>query len=133
VGLWKEKDILILEAYPVLIAVAVWGERLKNRSIIPHMDNQALVEIINKGHSSCEAVIPLLRILYMLCLKYNITFVAQHIPGVHNVAADALSRLQMDAFRASLPQAVFLPKRIPNWLEVGQFNPWRDPLTSYLW
>ena len=130
--LWKSCDILVLEMYAVLLAVVLWGSSLANKSILLHVDNNALVHIVNRGHTSCQQVIPLLRILYVFALKYNIQFTARHIPGVKNVSADALSRLQMDVFRKSLPHAAFLPRRIPDWINVIRFNPWRDSITSYL-
>ena len=51
---WRTRDIMVLEAYPILAAIATWGEQLRNKSIIFHIDNQALVHVINKGHSACK-------------------------------------------------------------------------------
>ena len=131
-GPWLGKDILVLEAYAVVVAVATWGQSLRDRSILLHVDNQALVHIINTGHSSSELVTPLIRILYLLCLRHNISFCAEHIPGHKNSAADALSRFQWETFREFSPDAAFLPRRIPQWVHTNTFNPWQDPITSYL-
>ena len=131
---WRTRDIMVLEAYPILAAIATWGEQLRNKSIIFHIDNQALVHIINKGHSACEDMIPIIRILFLLGLKYNVSFSAEHIPSIKNIAADALSRFNLQVFRTSSPQAAFLPRRVPAWIHQDTFNPWGQPATSYpLW
>ena len=41
----------------------------------------------------------LVRIFVNLCMKYNVLFHAEHVPGVDNGIADALSRLQLQEFR----------------------------------
>ena len=128
---WKNRDILVLELYAVVLATVIWGAQLANKDILLHIDNKSLVHIINRGHTSSEQAIPLLRILYLQCLKFNIQFRAQHIPGVMNVSADALSRLQIQVFRKSLPHAAYLPRKIPDWVDVQNFKPWKDPITSY--
>ena len=79
-------------------------------------------------------MIPVIRILFLLGLKYNVSFSAEHIPGIKNIAADALSRFNLQVFRTSSPQAAFLPRRVPAWIHQDTFNPWGQPATSYpLW
>lgn len=46
----------------------------------------------------------LMRRLMIAALIYNIYFHAEHIPGLYNTAADLLSRLQIQHFRASFPE-----------------------------
>ena len=48
-GGWSGKDILVLGAYVVVVAVVTWGQSLCNRSNLLHVDYQALVHIINLG------------------------------------------------------------------------------------
>ena len=39
------------------------------------------------------------RRLVLACLKFNILFRARHVPGVKNILADSLSRLQVSKFK----------------------------------
>ena len=48
---WVSQNITLLELYPIVLAVQIWGNRLTNGRIIFHTDNQALVPIINKQPS----------------------------------------------------------------------------------
>jgi hypothetical protein len=45
--LWEEmgilKDITFLELFPVVVALCIWGEQLKNKKIIFNIDNQSVV------------------------------------------------------------------------------------------
>jgi hypothetical protein len=41
-------DITFLELFPVVIAVNIWGDLLRNKKILFHIDNKAVVCIINK-------------------------------------------------------------------------------------
>ena len=129
-GVWLGKGILVLETYAVLLAMAVWGPQLANRSILMHVDNLALVQILNKRYAE---VVPLVRVLFLLGLRYNIVLAAQHVPGVLNVAADALSRFDFQAFRTSSPRAAFLPRRVPAWIRPEVFDPWTQPIASFPW
>ena len=132
-GVWLGKGILVLETYAVLLAMAVWGPQLANRSILMHVDNLALVQILNKRYSAAAEVVPLIRVLFLLGLRYNIVLAAQHVPGVLNVAADALSRFDFQAFRTSSPRAAFLPRRVPAWIRPEVFDPWTQPIASFPW
>ena len=38
-----------------------------------------------------------------MCLENNTYFKAKHIPGVHNILADALSRLKLQTFKQPAP------------------------------
>lgn len=70
-----------------------WGQALANKSIRFHSDNIAVVEIINKISSKDTSVMYLVRRLVLACLRHNILFQAEHIPGKINTLPDLLSRL----------------------------------------
>ena len=131
-GAWTDRTILALETYAVVVALAIWGEQLSNKHIIFHIDNQALVGILQTGHTQSEEVIPLIRVIYSLGLKYNITFHAEYISTRHNVAADALSRFNFQEFRRYCPDAAYLPRRIPDWVHTRSFNPWDKGIHTFL-
>ena len=54
-------------------------------------DNAAVVAVVNSGSSKCEKVMHLMRSLFFLAVQQDITLVAQHIPGVENREADAMT------------------------------------------
>lgn len=58
----------------------------------------------------------LLRKLLFAAAKSNFNFTAQHVPGIHNAAADALSRFHWQEFRRLAPAAHPVPVDIPQSL-----------------
>ena len=113
---WKSRNICVLEFYPILAAVGIWGNQWVNKSICFYTDNEGLVSIINRQTSREPYIMALLRRLVLLCLQFNINFVAEHIPGRVNTLADKLSRSQVDEFRALAPWANRWPTIIPHRL-----------------
>ena len=82
-GAWSQQwvsHITLLELYPTVLAVQIWGSRLANERIIFHTNNQVLVPIINQ-QSSKDRVWELV----ITCLRFNISFQAQHIAGKANI------------------------------------------------
>ena len=114
---WLKYNIMVLELYPIVAAVAVWGYKWKNKKICFFTDNEALVAVINKQSSRERHAMTLLRKLVLYCLKSNIYFIAKHVPGSNNVLADKLSRLQLAEFRQLAPWAKETPVMLP--LEVS--------------
>ena len=100
---WVGLNIAILEFYPIVLSLYLWGSHLKNRCVLFFTDNEALVYVINKQSCRDPSLMSFVRKLVALCLKYNILFRAKHIPGVHNTLADALSRLQVSTFKQLAP------------------------------
>ncbi len=91
---WSAFNIAVLEMYPLVALAYTFGHKLKNSVILFHCDNIAVVEIVNKLSSKDEKIMCLVRLLVLKLLQYNITFKAQHISGVKNILADAVSRFQ---------------------------------------
>lgn len=118
---WQSLHISILEFYPILLALQVWGPLFKNHSILFFTDNEALVPIINKQTSKDTTLLLMVRWLVLKCLRLNINFRAKHIPGVKNVLADSLSRLQMTKFRVLAPTAQRDPAPLPDVFLPGTF------------
>jgi hypothetical protein len=109
-------DITFLELFPVVIALNIWGESLRNINFLFHIDNQANVSIINKKSSRFPRVISHVRKLVFACLKFNILIKAEHIPGNLNSFADSLSRCDFQKFRKLCPTAKDTPCAIPSHL-----------------
>ena len=55
----------------------------------------------------------LIHMLVFLAAKFNFWFVASHIPGVKNVAANALPRNALSSFFSQVPQENSHPTNIP--------------------
>ncbi|KAM9311580.1 LOW QUALITY PROTEIN: uncharacterized protein PAF06_009408 [Gastrophryne carolinensis] len=110
------RNLALLELFPVVVALALWGEDLQNKSVHFHSDNMAVVSAINAQTASSPPVVKLLRQLVLSCLQYNILFRAVHVPGVANGIADALSRFQMDRFRELAPEACTEGEECPDWV-----------------
>ncbi|XP_053556935.1 uncharacterized protein LOC128648362 [Bombina bombina] len=106
---WKEKgwikNMTLLELFPIIVAIELWGHVLENKRIICWSDNKAVVDVMNNLSSSSNPVIKYLRYFVLKCLKHNICFKAQHIPGYRNIVADALSRFKWEIFRKVAPRA----------------------------
>ena len=58
----------------------------------------------------------LVRQLVLMCLQHNIMFKATHIPGVSNIVADGLSRLQVQRVLSTNPHLDREPTYIPEEL-----------------
>jgi hypothetical protein len=119
---WKSFNITVLELFPIVLAVFIWGTDWANQNIIFFTDNEALVSVINTKSSKEKRVMCLIRVLVKTCLFHNIVVKAKHIPGKKNVFADMLSRLQIDTFHNLAPWADSMPTMIPPHLYPTGWN-----------
>ena len=114
---WAHRNIAILEFYPIVLSLYLWGQHMCNRNILFFTDNEALVHVINKQSCKDKVLMTFVRRMVLVCLKHNLVFKAKHIPGVHNVLADSLSRLQVQTFKRLAPQGMdILPAEVPLYL-----------------
>ena len=91
---WQDFHITVLELYPILVMINVFGHLMKNSSILFHCDNSAVVAIINKQSSRDKLVMAFVRPLVLLLILHNIHLRSVHIPGVLNILPDKISRFQ---------------------------------------
>ncbi|XP_033736378.1 uncharacterized protein LOC117324568 [Pecten maximus] len=110
---WLTFPITVREFLPIVIAIEIWHDKLRNKRIQFFSDNMAVVYIINKHTSKNPSLMKLMRRFMVNVLKYNILFQAVHVPGLHNIAADHLSRLQMEQFFQQFPHMDKDPTHIP--------------------
>ncbi|XP_054835512.1 uncharacterized protein LOC129329840 [Eublepharis macularius] len=115
------RDLTFLEFFPILVAVSIWGDLLRDKRVVFWCDNQATVRVINRQSSCSERVMRLVCRFVLTCLATNITFSARHVAGVDNGLADTLSRFQMERFFALAPEAQRIPDPFPEelWLAGG--------------
>ena len=100
---------------PILVSLYLWGNELRNKKILFHCDNAAVVFAVNTMTSKSEQVMTLLRALTLKCLRLNVVAKAKHIPGKFNIT-DSLSRLQLKKFKKLCPTAQKDPDVIPSHL-----------------
>lgn len=98
-------NLVLLELFPIVVALFIWGERFRDKRVKFHCDNMGVVMAINQQTANSPPVVALLRHLVLRCLVLNVHFSAVHVPGKLNVIADSLSRFQWDRFRAVAPEA----------------------------
>ena len=117
--IWQSYNIAVLELYPIVAALELWGHLLANHSVLFLTDNIACVEVINRQSAKNIVLMRLIRRLVLAALKFNVYVKAKHIPGKTNVIADKLSRFQEISARQMapwlLPHPVELPSAIQPW------------------
>ena len=70
------------------------------------MDNLAVVSILNKQFAKDPLLSHLLRCLFFFSAFYKFHFSVEHIPGISNTAANALSRSNIHLFSLLVPQVL---------------------------
>ena len=119
---WLPIHITAKELLPIVIAAALWGHRWSQQRVRFTSDNSAVVCLLNSLSSPDMLLMHLLRCLSFYAAYYRFTFEAAHIPGIQNVAADAISRNNIPLFLSLQPQAtqVTVPRPIMELLVTKQ-------------
>lgn len=112
------KSIALFELYPIVVAASLWGDKWARRKISVRCDNEATVQVINKGRSSISIINKFIRRLTWLGLQGNFVMRAEFIPGKQNRIADALSRLKFQEFRKLCPEAAARGLAVPRFAEM---------------
>ena len=76
-------------------------------------DNTAVGAIVNSGASKCDKAMHLMRSAFFFVARHEVTVWAEHIPGVENQSADALSRNNLQSFLLQNPGAQSRPSVLP--------------------
>lgn len=73
---WQQKgllkNIVLLELFPIIVALEIWGPYFKNKRILVRTDNKGVMYAINCLTSKSPPVIVLLRYMIFKCLNLNI-------------------------------------------------------------
>ena len=88
----EASHISALELYVVVVAVRVWSKVLSHKCVLVSLDNSAAVSAINSGVSKDIFMQRCLRQLWFTAAIFDFELRAEHVPGIHNSIADALSR-----------------------------------------
>ena len=111
---WLVLNIAVLEFYPIVLSLILWGDQIRDKCVTLFTDNEALVHVINKCTCKDKYLMIFVRKLVLVCLKHNILFKAKHISGFKNTLADALSRFQILHFKKLAPAYMdSLPRIVP--------------------
>ena len=102
---YQDLHINVLELLAVIAAVFTWGHQLRDSAINFFTDNTCILRVWEKGSSKDKNIMILLRALFFFCGRHNIHLQFSHVPGKQNVDADALSRFQVELFKARHPEA----------------------------
>jgi len=106
--------INVLEGLMVLQVIQEMGESCRGRRCIGWCDNTTAVQAINTGRSRSNLLMQIVRRIHLACIRYDIQLWMVHIPGLHNITADQLSRGVLAA-------------RVSNWSLVPRsMARWRD-------
>ena len=119
--IWQSYNIAVLELYPIVAALELWGKYMSNHSVLFLTDNQVVVEVINKQSAKNSHLMRLVRRLVITALKFNVYVKSKYIPGKTNVIVDKLSRFQEGAARQMAPWLQVQPAVIPAALQ-----PWHQ-------
>ncbi|XP_034446701.1 uncharacterized protein LOC117764756 [Hippoglossus hippoglossus] len=103
----------LFEIYPIAVACHIWGQHWERKRISALCDNQTVVNVINKGRSSCKIIMPFMRSITWSAIKHNFIITARHVPGHYNTLADSLSRFNFQTFRRICPEACSSPIQVP--------------------
>ena len=85
-------NIAILEMLNILVALRIWAKLWKNFAILIHHDNQAVVEVLNKGKTKDKKLAAISRNIFMTAAEFDIELKVQHVIGKDNPVADLLFR-----------------------------------------
>ena len=112
----KEWNIMAKEMLPITMAAAVWGRRWQGKTTLVRSDNMAVVATLGSGGCKEPVTMQLRRCLAFLEATMKFILVAEHIAGVDNVAADALSRGRIMVARSVLQEVEELATEVPERL-----------------
>ena len=100
------QSIAYKELFPVVIKAHVLGLQWFRQHILFRSNNEAVVNMLNSRMSKVPCLMFLFCKRLFSAAQSNFTFAAQHVPGIHNAVADALSRFH---WQTSLLTRTMLP------------------------
>lgn len=98
---------------PIALSVFLWDRVFKRKKIAFHVDNLAVVTVLNSKSSKSPRVMNLLRFIVYRSMMGHFHMKAFHISSANNCVADALSRGQFQNFKELAPEADTFPTAVP--------------------
>jgi hypothetical protein len=90
---YAESHINVLELLTVKLAIQRWGEALRGTRFIVRTDNTATMAALNKGTSRSRGMMPIVRDIFWMSVKYDFQVFSVFLKGSENILADRISRL----------------------------------------
>ena len=90
---WRDLHINHKESLAIVLAARQWCKLWSNRRVAIYSDNQAAVQMINKGTTANAIIMQELRALFWLSAFYNFHITAVYLQGARNTLADSISRM----------------------------------------
>ena len=114
---YLQANIATLEMFNILVAVKIWGPKWASTSVHIACDNEAVVKVLNSGHTKCPDLATIARNIFMQVATFDIQLTIVHIPGKYNEVADLLSRWQ-----GTIDNENKLKQHLQNfeWLQVSE-------------
>ena len=97
----------------VATALYVWGDTIRDRQVVLFSDSRAVVDIWQKGSTKDPLCMRIIRGVFLFLAGRNVRLTMQHVLGLLNRKADALSRFQVLLFRRLHPCADDDPTPVP--------------------
>ena len=88
--------IVHLEMLNIIIALKTWGGKWRHSTIDIFCDNLGVVQLVETGRTKDSFLALYVRNIWLLTAYLDIELNISHVPGVHNVIADTLSRIYSD-------------------------------------
>ncbi len=126
----QDWHIAAKELIPIVIAAVIWGAQWKGKRVLAQCDNTAVVAVLNTRYAKDVVLMRILRCLFFVEAHFQFSLTSTHIPGVHNVLADDLSRNRLPSFLSHMPNANRTPSLLPTSLLQWLLHPnldWTSP------
>ena len=88
--------IIHLEMLNIVIALRAWGNRWCHSAVDIYCDNLGVVQVVETGRTRDQFLALCVRNIWLLTASLDIQLHIYHVPGVHNIIADTLSRIYSD-------------------------------------
>ena len=88
--------IVHLEMLNIIIALKTWGVKWRHSAIDIFCDNLGVVQVVETGKTKDSFLALCVRNIWLLTASLDIQLNISHVPGIHNVIADTLSRIYSD-------------------------------------
>ena len=109
-----QPSIDFLELYALLATIVTWAPHLMDHAILFQLDNTSTVFALRNKSSNSNQMLFLLHFLTQFCMAHNITVLARHVHGIHNMICDKLSHFQFQDFHALKPDHTACLPLIPS-------------------
>lgn len=120
---WGTVHIAAKELVPIVVAASIWGSSWQGLCICFRTDNMAVVEVLRSRTSRDPLLMHLLRCLTFYAAVFHFDYKTEHIAGIHNTAADALSRNNLAVFFSMFPQIPRVTVPRPVWELLVEVRP----------